>query len=49
MEIKLTEETIKAIEYEISRGRVVEVKREKDNVVVVGIERKVNNKSAIVK
>lgn len=37
-----------AIETIIKRGNVAEVKKEKDNIVVVEIKRQVKNKTAII-
>ena len=37
-----------AIEAIIKRGNVAEVKKEKDNIVVVEIKRQVKNKTAII-
>lgn len=44
MKIKLSNNSIQAIEKALSKGNVVEVKRERDQVVVVEIQRQVINK-----
>lgn len=49
MTIKLHEETIKAIEDALNKDKTVEVKRERDSVVVIGIDRKVAIKTPIEK
>lgn len=41
-------EWISTIESIIKRGNVAEVKKEKDNIVVVEIKRQVKNKTAII-
>lgn len=45
METKISKNTIQAIEKALSQGKVVEVKKEKDNIVVIEINRKVIDKT----
>ena len=45
MEIKLSNNTIHAIEKALSQGKMVEVKKEKENIVVIEINRKVIDKT----
>ena len=45
MEVKISKSTILAIEKALSQGKVVEVKKEKENVVVIEITRKVIDKT----
>lgn len=43
-----SDDWIQIIESILKRGNVAEVKREKDNIVVVEIKRQVKNKTAII-
>lgn len=43
----LNEKWINAVQEIIRRGNVAEVKREKDNIVVIEIKRQLKNKTAI--
>jgi len=48
-QIKLQEETIQAIEQLLNKDKTIEIKRERDSVVVIGIDRKVAIKTPIEK
>lgn len=49
MEFKLTEEALKIIEHILKRGNSAEIKKERDNIVVVEIQRVARLKEPIKK
>lgn len=48
MKINLNRETIELIENLLNKGKQLEIKREKDNIVIIEIERQVKIKSPVI-
>lgn len=48
MRINLSKETIEMIETLLSKGKQLEIKREKDSIVIIEIDRQVKIKSPVI-